>query len=259
MGKRSWSREPQQITIKNLDFFYGKTRTLNAVSFDIPDRRVTGIIGPSGCCKSTLLRVLNRICEDYPGQRATGEVRLDGKNILGPDVELGMLRSKVGMVFQAATVFPISIYDNVAFGARVQETLSHDEVDEWVEALLTSAALWIEVKDRLSQPASGLSGDQQQRLCIAMALGTKPEVLLLDEPSGALDPPSAESVEALIIDPKRNLTIVLVTHNLQQAERCADQVAFFYLGDMVEVGSTEQIFRAPSQLRTQNYMARKFG
>ena len=253
-------RENQsKITINNLDFFYGETRALKSVSLDIPDRRVTGVIGPSGCGKSTLLRVLNRIYEEYPRQRATGDVRLDGADILGPDVNLGRLRSRVGMVFQAASVFPMSIYDNAVFGARVCETLSHAEADERVEALLTRAALWAEVKDRLSEPASGLSGGQQQRLCIARALGTAPEVLLLDEPAGALDPANAEAVEALIIDLKQRLAIVLVTHNMQQAARCADQVAFFYLGEMVEVGSTAQIFQAPLQLRTQNYLAGKFG
>ncbi len=252
-------KTPSTITVRNLDFFYGKTQALNAVSLDIPRHRVTGVIGPSGCGKSTLLRVLNRMYDDYPGQRATGEVWLDGQDILGPDVDLRALRTRVGMVFQAATVFPMSIYDNTAFGVRVQEALSPTDVDARVEALLTRADLWGEVKDRLAEPADGLSGGQQQRLCIARALGTRPEVLLLDEPAGALDPASAAAVEALIIALKPHVTIVLVTHNMQQAARCADQVAFIYLGEMVEVGSTAQIFQAPVQRRTQDYISGKFG
>ena len=186
-------------------------------------------------------------------------MRLDGKDILGPDVDLRILRARIGLVFQAATVFPMSIYDNVAFGPQLKEHLTRADINERVESLLTRADLWDEVKDRLAQSANGLSGGQQQRLCIARALGTKPEVLLLDEPSGALDPANAEAVEALIIELKRSLTIVLVTHNMQQAERCADQVAFIYLGEIVEVGSTAQIFNAPAQRRTQEYVGGKFG
>ncbi len=253
------AKNHSKMTIRNLDFYYGKTRALKAVTLDIPDRRVTGVIGPSGCGKSTLLRVLNRIYADCPGQRATGEVRLDGKDILGPGVDLTMLRGRVGMVFQAATVFRMSIFDNVALGARAREILSHAQVDERVEELLTRADLWAEVKDRLKDSADGLSGGQQQRLCIARALGTRPEVLLLDEPTGALDPASTEAVEALIMQLKQRLTMVLVTHNMEQAARCADQVAFFYLGEMVEAGSTAHIFESPTQPRTQNYITGKFG
>ena len=253
------SRIASKITIRNLDFFYDSTKALSGVSLEIPSKRVTGIIGPSGCGKSTLLRVLNRIYERCHGQRATGVVELDGQDILGRNVNMEKLRSRVGMVFQAATVFPMSVYDNAAFGARVQETMSRAEVDERVEVVLTRAALWLEVKDRLAEPASSLSGGQQQRLCIARALGTRPEVLLLDEPTGDLDPGSSRSIEELITELKRDLTIILVTHNMEQAARCADQVAFLYLGEMLEVGATAQMFNAPSQRRTQNYIAGKFG
>jgi phosphate transport system ATP-binding protein len=250
---------PSKITIRDPDFFYGETQALKAVCLDIPGHRVTGVIGPSGCGKSTLLRVLNRIYQRYPGQRATGEVRLDGRNILAPDIDLGRLRGRVGMVFQSATAFPMSIYENVAFAIRVEETPTRAALDARVEELLTRAALWGEVKDRLSKPASDLSGGQQQRLCIARALGTRPEVLLLDEPAGALDPANAAAVEDLIIELRQQLTIVLVTHNMQQAARCADQVAFFYLGELVEVGSTSQIFSAPAQPRTRDYIAARLG
>jgi len=255
----SGGKNLSKFTIRNLDFFYGDTQALSAVCLDIPEHRVTGVIGPSGCGKSTLLRVLDRLYDEYPEQRATGEVRMDGQDILGAGVDLGLLRSRVGMVFQSATLFPMSVYDNAAFGARVQESLSHAEVDERVEDALTRAALWTEVKDRLSEPAWSLSGGQQQRLCIARALGTRPEVMLLDEPTGALDPISGGAIEALIAELKHHLTIVLVTHNMEQASRCADQVAFFYLGEMLEAGSTEQMFEAPAQVRTQNYIAGKFG
>lgn len=248
-----------KMSVRNLDFFYGSVKALSAVSLEVPAKRVTGLIGPSGCGKSTLLRVLNRIYDGYPGQRTTGQVLLDGQDILGPHVDLDLLRGRVGMVFQTPTVFPMSIYDNVAFGARIQERLTRAGVDQRVEAMLTRAALWIEVKDRLSAPASSLSGGQQQQLCIARALATRPEVLLLDEPTGSLDPFSAEAIEDLMVQLKADLTIVLVTHNMQQAARCADQVAFIYLGEMLEVGSTSQIFENPQQPRTQNYIAGRFG
>ena len=248
-----------KISIRDLGFFYGGTRALKGVSLEIPERQVMGLIGPSGCGKSTLLRVLNRMFDEYPDQRATGAVRLDGVDILGPDVDLGRLRSRVGMVFQSATVFPMSIYDNAAFGARVQERLSHTDTAERVETALTEAALWPEVKDRLADPALDLSGGQQQRLCIARVLGTQPEVLLLDEPTVGLDPASAHAIELLISVLKRRLTIVLVTHNLAQAARCADRVAFMYLGEMLETGSAAQMFEAPAQARTRAYIAGKFG
>lgn len=248
-----------KIAIRNLDFFYEDVRALSGVSLEVPDKQVTAIIGPSGCGKSTLLRVLNRIYEEYPGQRATGQVWFGGQDILGPHVDLNVLRSRIGMVFQAATMFPMSVYDNVAFGVKVQETLPHAEVEERVEGALTRAALWREVKDRLSDPACDLSGGQQQRLCVARALATRPEVILLDEPTGALDPSAMQAIEELIIELKQSLTVVLVTHNMLQAKRCADQVAFFYLGEMVETGSTAQVFDAPQRLRTRNYIAGKFG
>jgi phosphate transport system ATP-binding protein len=248
-----------KITIKNLDFFYGSIRALKGVSLEVPDRQVTGMIGPSGCGKSTLLRVLNRLYDMYPGQRVTGEVRLDGQDILDPKVDLNSLRNRIGMVFQVPTPLPMSIYDNISFGAELYEKLSRAEIDERVEGSLTRAALWTEVKDRLSAPAGSLSIGQQQRLCIARALAVRPEVILLDEPCSALDPISTAKIEDLIDELKQDLAIVIVTHNIQQAARCADQVAFLYLGEMVEVGSRAQIFTAPRQLRTQNFIAGLFG
>lgn len=250
---------PAKVTIKNLDFWYGTNKVLNAVSLDLPGKQVTGLIGPSGCGKSTLLRVLNRMYDLYPGQRAAGKVLLDGEDILGPNVDVKKLRSRVGMVFQEATTFPMSIYDNVAFGMKLHEHLSSAGRDERVEGSLTLAGLWSEVKDRLTGPAYSLSGGQQQRLCIARTLATRPEVILLDEPTSALDPVSMAKIEDLIDDLKQHITIALVTHNMQQAARCADQVAFFYLGELVEAGSAAQIFTAPRQTRTQNYIAGKFG
>ena len=248
-----------KITIKDLDFSYGSSRALKKVSLELPEKQVTGMIGPSGCGKSTLLRVLNRLYDLYPGQRATGEVRLDGQDILCPNVDVKRLRSRVGMVFQEPTVFPMSIYGNIVFGIRLHEKLSHAEMAERVEGALTRAALWREVKDRLSAPAGALSGGQQQRLCIARALATRPEVILLDEPTSALDPISMLEIEDLIDELKKDVTVAIVTHNMQQAARLADQVAFFYLGEMVEVGSASQMFTAPRQQRTQNYIAGRFG
>jgi phosphate transport system ATP-binding protein len=248
-----------KIAIKNLDFFYGGYQALNGVSLKLPEKQVTGLIGPSGCGKSTLLRVLNRLYDMYPGQRATGEVLLDGQDILGSEVDLPRLRSRIGMVFQQPTPFPMSIHDNVAFGVRVHEKLSRADMDERVEGALTSAALWTEVKDHLSAAASSLSGGHQQRLCIARALATRPEVILLDEPTSGLDPISMQKIEDLIDDLKEHVTIAIVTHNLQQAARCADQVGFFYLGEMIEVGSATQMFTAPRQRRTPHYIEGLFG
>jgi phosphate transport system ATP-binding protein len=248
-----------KIAISDIDFFYGSNQALNGVSFNVPDKQVTGMIGPSGCGKSTLLRVLNRMYDMYPEQRVTGEVRLDGRDILGPEVDLNWLRSRIGMVFQEPTLFPMSIYDNVALATNLLETLSRVEIDERVEGALTRAVLWTEVKDRLSGPAGGLSIGQQQRLCIARVLATRPDVILLDEPTSALDPISMQKIEDLIDELRREFAIVIVTHNLQQAARCADQVAFFYLGEMLEVGSAAQMFNAPQQLRTQNFIAGRFG
>ena len=248
-----------RIAVRNLDFYYGTNRALKSVSFDLADKKVTGMIGPSGCGKSTLLRVLNRMYDLYPGQRAEGEVMMDGNNIIDPAVDLNMLRSRVGMVFQKPTPFPMSIYDNIAFGVKLHERLSKAQMQERVEWSLTRAALWPEVKDRLTSSAAGLSGGQQQRLCIARTIATRPEVILLDEPTSALDPISTLRVEELIDELKRDFTIAIVTHNMQQAARCADQVAFFYLGELVEVAPAAQMFTAPKQKRTQEYITGRFG
>ena len=250
---------PARVSIRNLDFFYGAHRALKNISLEIPDRRVTGMIGPSGCGKSTLLRVLNRMYDLYPGQRATGEVSMDGANIIAEGLDLNALRSRIGMVFQKPTPFPMSIYDNIAFGVRLHEKLRRAEMDERVEWSLTRAALWGEVKDRLRTSAAGLSGGQQQRLCIARTIATRPEVILLDEPTSALDPISTSKVEQLIEELKHDFTLVIVTHNMQQAARVADQVAFFYLGEMVEVAPALQMFTAPREQRTQDYITGRFG
>jgi phosphate transport system ATP-binding protein len=248
-----------KIAIDNLSFYYGSTKALTSVSLSLPEKQVTGLIGPSGCGKSTLLRVLNRLYDLYPGQRATGAVLLEGQDILGPDVDLKQLRSRVGMVFQISTVFPMTIWGNITFGIRLHENLSRAEIAVRVEQSLTRAALWIEVKDRLSKPADALSGGQQQRLCIARALATRPEVVLLDEPTSALDPLSMLKIEDLIDELKKEVTIVLVTHNMEQAARCADHVAFLYAGELVEYGAAAQIFTAPRQTRTQHYVTGRFG
>jgi phosphate transport system ATP-binding protein len=248
-----------RLSIRNLDFYYGSNRALKGITLDLPERQVTGMIGPSGCGKSTLLRVLNRMYDLYPGQRADGEVLLDGENILLPNVDVNRLRSRIGMVFQKPTPFPMSIYDNIAFGVKLHERLSKAEMDQRVEWSLSRAALWAEVKDRLNTPATGLSGGQQQRLCIARTIATRPEVILLDEPTSALDPISTLKIEELIDELKRDFTIAIVTHNMQQAARCADQVAFFYLGELVEVGPAAQIFTAPKERRTQEYITGRFG
>jgi len=250
--------EPR-IAMRNLDFYYGSNKALKAINLDLPDRQVTGMIGPSGCGKSTLLRCLNRMYDLYPGQRATGEAMMDGINIIDPKTDLNDLRSRVGMVFQKPTPFPMSIYENIAFGVKLHEKLSKAEMDERVEWSLTRAALWVEVKDRLNAPAGGLSGGQQQRLCIARTIAVRPSVILLDEPTSALDPISTLKVEELIDELKHEFTIAIVTHNMQQAARCADQVAFFYLGEMVEVGNAAQMFTAPKERRTQEYITGRFG
>lgn len=252
-------RHRSKITIRDLNFFYGSTQVLKHIRLDLPEHQVTGLIGPSGCGKSTLLRVLNCIYSLYPGQRATGTVLLDGEDIIAPQMDLRRPRGRIGMVFQEITVFPMSVYENVAFGTRLHEHLSHAALDLRVEEALTRVALWGEVKDRLHSPASGLSGGQQQRLCIARALSTRPEVVLMDEPTSALDPISMLKIENLIDDLKRSVTIVLVTHNLQQAARCADQVAFFYLGELIEAGTAMQMFTNPRLVRTQNYISGRFG
>jgi phosphate transport system ATP-binding protein len=250
--------EPR-IAIKQLNFYYGSNQALKNIQLDFPDRQVTGMIGPSGCGKSTLLRVLNRMYDLYPGQRATGDVMMDGMNIIDPAVDLNALRARIGMVFQKPTPFPMTIYDNIAFGVKLHEKLSKAAMDERVEWSLTRGALWEEAKDRLHTSAMGLSGGQQQRLCIARTIAVRPEVILFDEPTSALDPISTLKIEELIDELKHDFTIAIVTHNMQQAARCADQVAFFYLGEMVEVAPAAEMFTAPKQRRTQEYITGRFG
>jgi phosphate transport system ATP-binding protein len=250
--------EPR-LSIRDLNFFYGRNQALKRIRLDLPAHQVTGMIGPSGCGKSTLLRVLNRMYDLYSGQRAEGEVIMDGMNIISPSVDPNSLRSRIGMVFQKPTPFPMTIYDNIAFGVKLHERLSRGAMDERVEWSLTRAALWGEVKDRLQTSAMGLSGGQQQRLCIARTIAVRSEVILLDEPTSALDPISTAKVEELIDELKHDFTIVIVTHNMQQAARCADQVAFFYLGEMVEVAPAAQLFTAPKERRTQEYITGRFG
>jgi phosphate transport system ATP-binding protein len=250
--------EPR-IAIRNLDFYYGTNQALKHINLDLPDRQVTGMIGPSGCGKSTLLRVLNRMYDLYPGQRAAGEVLMDNENIISSGVDLNSLRARIGMVFQKPTPFPMTIYDNIAFGVRLHEKLSKSAMDERVEWSLARGAIWEEVKDRLHSSALGLSGGQQQRLCIARTIAVRPEVILFDEPTSALDPISTLKIEELIDELKHDFTIAIVTHNMQQAARCADQVAFFYLGEMVEVAPAGEMFTAPKQRRTQEYITGRFG
>ncbi|KXV62788.1 phosphate ABC transporter ATP-binding protein PstB [Acetobacter orleanensis] len=253
------SGRPIAIQVNNLDFYYGKAHALHNITMGFPERSVTGMIGPSGCGKSTLLRVLNRMYDLYPGQRATGEVMFAGQNILGTGLDLNALRSRVGMVFQKPTPFPMSIYDNIAFGIRLHERVSRSEMDGRVEDALRRVALWPEVKDRLQASATALSGGQQQRLCIARTIAVRPEVILLDEPTSALDPVSTARIEELLDELKTEFTIAIVTHNMQQAARCADQVAFFYLGELVEVDSTARMFTTPRESRTQDYITGRFG
>ena len=250
-----------RISIHNLDFFYGPTlpKSLKGINLNFPNRQVTGMIGPSGCGKSTLLRVMNRMYSLYPGQRAEGEVMMDGRNLIDPSVDINELRSKIGMVFQKPTPFPMTIYENIAFGVRLHEKLSKSEMDQRVEWALSRAAIWGEVKDRLQTNAMGLSGGQQQRLCIARTIAVRPEVILFDEPTSALDPISTLKIEELIDELKRDFTIAIVTHNMQQAARCADQVAFFYLGELIEVASAADMFTAPKQQKTQEYITGRFG
>jgi phosphate transport system ATP-binding protein len=248
-----------RISMRGVNFFYGTNQALRGIDLDLPERQVTGMIGPSGCGKSTLLRVLNRMYDLYPGQRAEGQVMMDGVNILDAGIDLNQLRSRVGMVFQKPTPFPMTVYENIAFGVKLHERLSKSAMDERVEWSLMRAALWEEVKDRLNTSAMGLSGGQQQRLCIARTIAVRPEVILFDEPTSALDPISTLKIEELIDELKQDFTIAIVTHNMQQAARCADQVAFFYIGEMVEVGSATQMFTAPRQKRTQEYITGRFG
>ena len=248
-----------KMEIRNLRFYYAETLALKGITLPLGDRKVTAFIGPSGCGKSTLLRVLNRIYDLYPNQRAEGEVLLDGKNILDRVQDLNLLRTRVGMVFQKPTPFPMSIYENIAFGIRLSERIPKAEMDNRVEEALRRAALWSEVKDKLHASGLSLSGGQQQRLCIARTVAVKPEVILLDEPASALDPISTSKIEELIDELKAEYTIVIVTHNMQQAARVSDQTAFMYLGELIEFGDTEQIFTAPRDKRTQDYITGRFG
>ena len=248
-----------KIEVRNLDFYYGKFHALKSINMDIPERKVTAIIGPSGCGKSTLLRVFNRIYAMYPKQRATGVVALDGQNVLDPKYSMNRLRIKVGMVFQKPVPFPMTIYENVAYGIRHHEKLGRKVMDERVEEALRNAALWDEVKDKLKQSALGLSGGQQQRLCIARGIALRPDVLLLDEPTSALDPIATGRIENLVEDLKKTYTIVIVTHNMQQAARVSDYTAFMYLGELVEFGGTENIFTKPDKKQTEDYITGRFG
>jgi phosphate transport system ATP-binding protein len=250
---------PEKVIVRDLYFFYKKYEALHGINLALRDKRVTAFIGPSGCGKSTLLRVLNRIYQLYPEQRATGEVLVDGKNILDPRIDLNLLRAKIGMVFQKPTPFPMSIYDNIAFGIRLYEKLAPSELDERVESALRRAALWDEVKDKMKQSGLSLSGGQQQRLCIARAIAVKPEILLLDEPASALDPISTQRIEELIGELKTDYCIAIVTHNMQQAARASDYTAFMYLGELVEFDETEAIFTHPKNKRTEDYITGRFG
>ncbi len=253
------STEKVKISVRNLKFYYGNFLALKDVSLDIPERKVTAFIGPSGCGKSTLLRTFNRMFELYPEQRAEGQINLDGTNILDKREDVSLLRAKVGMVFQKPTPFPMSIYDNIAFGVRLFENLPRAEMDERVEWALRKAALWGEVKDKLGQSGAGLSGGQQQRLCIARGIAIKPEVLLLDEPCSALDPISTGKIEELIHELKNDYTVAIVTHNMQQAARCSDYTAYMYLGNLVEFGPTADLFMKPRKKDTEDYITGRFG
>jgi phosphate transport system ATP-binding protein len=248
-----------KVSIKNLEFFYGDSRALKGINLSLYANKTTAFIGPSGCGKSTLLRILNRMYDLYPGQRATGEVMFDGENLLDASVDINLLRARIGMVFQKPTPFPMSIYENIAFGIRLYDKLPRAEVDARVESALRRAALWDEVKDKLTSSGLGLSGGQQQRLCIARTVAVKPEVILFDEPCSALDPISTAKIEELIDELKQDYTIVIVTHNMQQAARVSDFTAFMYLGDLVEFDVTEKIFTNPNDKRTQAYITGRFG
>jgi len=249
----------ERISIRKLDFYYGEGHALKAISLPLYDRKVTAFIGPSGCGKSTLLRVLNRMYDLYPHQRAEGEVLFDGANVLSPKQDLNLLRARVGMVFQKPTPFPMTIYDNIAFGIRLYERMSKSEVDGRVEESLKRAGLWNEVKDKLQANGLSLSGGQQQRLCIARTVAVRPEVILLDEPCSALDPISTAKIEELIEELKADYTIVIVTHNMQQAARVSEFTAFMYLGELIEFGDTQKIFTSPNDTRTQDYITGRFG
>ena len=247
------------IEVRNLNFFYGNFQGLKDVTLDIQEKRVTAFIGPSGCGKSTLLRTLNRMYSLYPGQYAKGEINFYGQNILDPKQDINLLRARIGMVFQKPTPFPMTIYDNIAFGVKLYENLNKGDMDDRVEWALSKAALWKEVKDKLGQNGMSLSGGQQQRLCIARSVAVKPSVLLLDEPTSALDPISTGKVEELVHELKQDYTIAIVTHNMQQAARCSDYTAYMYLGEVIEFGATEQIFFKPTKTATEDYITGRFG
>lgn len=248
-----------QIEFKDFNFYYGKFHALKNINFKMARHRVTAFIGPSGCGKSTLLRTINRMYDLYPEQRAEGGLLFDGKNLLDPGIDVSVLRAKIGMVFQKPTPFPMSIYDNIAFGVRLHEKLSVPEMSERVEWALRKAALWDEVKDKLNQSGMSLSGGQQQRLCIARGIAVKPEVILLDEPTSALDPISTSRIEELIDELKNEFTIVIVTHNMQQAARISDYTAYMYLGEMMEFGVTDELFLKPKRKETEDYITGRFG
>jgi len=248
-----------RIAVRDLNFYYGKFHAIKNVSMDIQSNKVTAFIGPSGCGKSTLLRTFNRLHELYPQNRATGQILLDGRNVLDSKVDPTLLRARVGMVFQKPTPFPMSIYDNIAFGVKLYERLNARQMDERVEWALTKAALWNEVKDKLNQSGNGLSGGQQQRLCIARCIAIRPEVILLDEPCSALDPISTAHIEELVHDLKSDYTVVIVTHNMQQAARVSDFTAYMYLGELIEFDETDRIFTKPTQKATEDYITGKFG
>ena len=247
------------LEVRNLNFYYGSFHSLKNINLDIQENSITAFIGPSGCGKSTLLRTLNRMYDLYPGQRAEGQIMFDGKNILDAKQDLNLLRARIGMVFQKPTPFPMSIYDNIAFGVRLYEVLSRSEMDDRVEWALQKAAIWNEVKDKLGQSGLSLSGGQQQRLCIARGIAVKPAILLLDEPTSALDPISTGKVEELVTTLKSEYTVVIVTHNMQQAARVSDYTAYMYLGDLVEFGETEQVFFKPKHKETEDYITGRFG
>ena len=251
--------EKTAIEVRNLSFFYGTFKGLKDINLNIAEHKVTAFIGPSGCGKSTLLRTINRMYSLYPGQRAEGQIKLYGQDILDPGQDLNLLRARVGMVFQKPTPFPMSIYDNIAFGVRLYENLNRSDMDDRVEWALSKAAIWNEVKDKLGQSGLSLSGGQQQRLCIARGIAVKPSVLLLDEPTSALDPISTGKVEELISTLKNDYTVVIVTHNMQQAARVSDYTAYMYLGELIEFGRTEAIFMKPNRQETEDYITGRFG
>ena len=253
------SARPIKIDVRNLEFYYGKTKALKNINLGLAKNTFTAFIGPSGCCKSTLLRIFNRMYDLYPGQRATGEILIDGVSLLDPKIDINLLRARIGMVFQKPTPFPMTIYDNIAFGIKLYENLSKSELDGRVEQALSGAALWTEVKEKLNASGLSLSGGQQQRLCIARTIAVKPEVILFDEPCSALDPISTAKVEELIDGLKEKFTIAIVTHNMQQAVRVSEFTAFMYLGELIEFDQTSKLFTAPEKVQTQEYITGRFG